>query len=85
MANDLPPLDPRLAGEQFNSPLWMRKPRRITITIPESIYERLLSRSDREGRSISNLAAFLLEHAITQGSVSLGDFEKPDGWDRQAA
>ncbi|MFM7312087.1 MAG: ribbon-helix-helix domain-containing protein [Cyanobium sp.] len=38
-----------------------RTPRRISITLPYGTYARLLDRSNREGRSLSNLAAFLLE------------------------
>ena len=45
-------------------PLWLRKPQRISVTLPEATYELLLEHSNREGRSISNLAAFLLERAI---------------------
>ena len=41
-----------------------RHPRRITATIPYTAYQRLLERSDEEGRSLSNLAAFLLEKAL---------------------
>ena len=41
-----------------------RKPRRVSITLPEPIYRELLERSNEQGRSISNLAAFLLEQAI---------------------
>jgi hypothetical protein len=43
----------------------LRSPRRITITMPYGAYQGLLDRSDREGRSLSNLAAFLLEKALT--------------------
>lgn len=52
-----------------------RRPRRITITVPENTHNRLIERSNVEGRSLSNLAAFLLEHAIgqSQGSASEGD------------
>lgn len=42
-----------------------RAPRRITITVPYGAYQRLLERSELEGRSLSNLAAFLLENAMT--------------------
>lgn len=49
-----------------NAQLWRRKPRRITITIPDITYTHLLERSNRQGRSISNLAAFLLEHAVQE-------------------
>ena len=41
--------------------LLFRKPKRITVTVPDQIYRTLLERSTREGRSISNLAAYLLE------------------------
>lgn len=41
-----------------------RSPRRVTITLPWSTYEALQVRADGEGRSLSNLAAFLLESAI---------------------
>jgi hypothetical protein len=44
----------------FNSP------KRISITIPHHAYEHLLKQSDCEGRSLSNLAAFLLETAIVR-------------------
>ncbi|MEB3165321.1 MAG: hypothetical protein VKO65_01490 [Cyanobacteriota bacterium] len=39
-------------------------PRRVSITIPHLTYQNLLDRSDQEGRSLSNLAAFLLESAL---------------------
>ena len=42
----------------------LRKPKRITITIPQAVYERLEELSSKDGRSMSNLAAFLLERAI---------------------
>jgi hypothetical protein len=32
--------------------------------VPDQIYRSLLERSSREGRSISNLAAYLLERAV---------------------
>jgi hypothetical protein len=43
-----------------------RKPKRVSITVPESVYAYLLKRSDEEGRSLSNLAANLLEIAARQ-------------------
>lgn len=48
-----------------------RAPRRITITLPYATYHQLLGRSEQEGRSLSNLAAYLLETAI--GSRSPAD------------
>ena len=43
-----------------------RKPCRISITIPDQPYQLLVERSLREGRSLSNLAAFLLEQSVQQ-------------------
>jgi hypothetical protein len=43
-----------------------RSPRRVTVTLPQQTYEQLLQRSDCEGRSLSNLAAFLLEMGLRQ-------------------
>lgn len=42
----------------------VRKPQRITITIPQAVYEDLGEMSIRQGRSMSNLASFLLEQAV---------------------
>jgi hypothetical protein len=44
--------------------LALRKPKRITITVPQAVYERLEQLSYEDGRSLSNLAAFLLERGI---------------------
>ena len=41
--------------------------RRLTITLPQSIYHQLVERSDWEGRSMSNLAAYLLETSLDEG------------------
>jgi hypothetical protein len=41
-----------------------RSPRRVTITLPFSTFEELQGRADGEGRSLSNLAAFLLESSL---------------------
>ena len=42
-----------------------RAPKRITITVPFSTHEKLLMRSDEQGRSLSNLAAYLLELSLS--------------------
>jgi hypothetical protein len=42
----------------------LRKPQRVTITISWRTYQQLLDRSDNEGRSLSNLAAHLLERGV---------------------
>ena len=39
-------------------------PQRVTITVPAMTLKKLLKRSLVEGRSVSNLAAFLLEQAL---------------------
>ena len=41
-----------------------RRPRRITTTVAAHVLEQLQERSDREGRSLSNLVAYLLEAAL---------------------
>jgi hypothetical protein len=41
-----------------------RKPRRLTVTLSQRAIDQLVQRSAREGRSLSNLAAVLLEQAI---------------------
>ena len=47
-----------------------RSPVRISITIPYGTYEHLIHRSDEEGRSLSNLSAFLLESAVSAQAES---------------
>ena len=42
-----------------------RKPQRLTITVSHSVADHLISQSTSQGRSISNLAAYLLERALT--------------------
>lgn len=50
--------------EQRNIHAAFRKPVRITITVPHSTHQALAERSDQEGRSLSNLAAFMLENSL---------------------
>ena len=50
--------------------LAFKSPKRISITIPHNAYEHLLKQSDYEGRSLSNLAALLLETAIGKESAT---------------
>lgn len=42
-------------------PTYARHPQRISITLNWRLHQSLLERSDHEGRSLSNLAAHLLE------------------------
>ena len=50
----------RSEGDRF----FVRSPKRLTITLPYSTFERIVSRSNQEGRSLSNLAAYLLERGV---------------------
>ena len=59
----------RLQTSETNQPTTTRTVRssqRITITLPTKIFEALAQRSQQEGRSLSNLAAFLLESCLTK-------------------
>jgi macrodomain Ter protein organizer (MatP/YcbG family) len=42
-----------------------RKPVRISITLSYQSWHHLVTRSDNEGRSISNLSAYLIERALS--------------------
>ena len=48
-----------------------RQPRRISITLSYHVHEALLNRSEEEGRSVSNLCAFLLEDALRDANRNL--------------
>ena len=54
----------RDGSQEKRHPHGFKSPQRITITIPYNTYEHLMKRSNEEGRSLSNLAAYLLETAI---------------------
>lgn len=43
-----------------------RSSQRLTVTLPFSILNALIERSQLEGRSLSNLAAYLLESSLDQ-------------------
>jgi hypothetical protein len=47
-----------------NLSVLQRHPRRISISLSHAVHEALLSRSDNEGRSVSNLCAYLLEYSL---------------------
>jgi len=42
-----------------------RRPQRVTSTLPWHLVQRLQTRADHEGRSLSNLVAHLLEAATS--------------------
>jgi hypothetical protein len=43
-----------------------RRPQRLTITVSHAVATHLIEQSNDQGRSISNLAAYLLERALTE-------------------
>lgn len=47
-------------------PTSMRGPVRISTTLHRALYETLSTRARQEGRSMSNLIAYLLERALHQ-------------------
>jgi hypothetical protein len=56
-----------------------RQPKRISITLSYHVHEALLTRSEEEGRSVSNLCAFLLEDALRDPQRSLTPQPSGDG------
>lgn len=52
-------------------------PKRISITLPETVNKDLERFAEQQGRSVSNLAAFLLEYAIRLSKES-GDYKPED-------
>jgi hypothetical protein len=54
-----------------------RQPRRISITLSYHVHEALLNRSEEEGRSVSNLCAFLLEEALRHDGFRLASAATP--------
>jgi len=47
-------------------------PVRITITVSQSVYDYLGQLSQEEGRSLSNLAAFILENTAQEATLLRG-------------
>ncbi len=50
---------------QGGSQTHFRSPVRISVTIPDSVHEGLNLVASEQGRSLSNLAAYLLEWALS--------------------
>jgi hypothetical protein len=51
-----------------------RSSQRISITLPHHVATFLQERCDDEGRSLSNLAAYLLESSLSREGGSVGGF-----------
>jgi hypothetical protein len=56
------------ASTQPRLELIQRSPQRLSVTVPHHLFQILQDRSDYEGRSMSNLAAFLLEQGLNRAS-----------------
>jgi len=51
-------------------------PTRISITVPWHVFAALRDRADEEGRSTSNLGAFLLELALSHHDLPSDEQER---------
>jgi hypothetical protein len=52
----------------------MRKPKKISVTIPQSLYELLLVQSEMQGRSLSSVASYWLQVQASRGE-SISDLD----------
>ena len=50
-----------------------RQPKRISVTLSYRVHELLLTRSEEEGRSVSNLCAYLLEESLDRGNKEMSE------------
>jgi hypothetical protein len=67
------------SGNDSRQNYLFRRPRRITVTISQVTAELLLQRSAREGRSLANLAAVLLEQTIKAEQIQPSQQSSPAG------
>lgn len=58
-----------MATQAKTCKLSLRHPQRICITLPHHVFEALLQRSAEQGRSMSNLSAYLLELSLQHDTV----------------
>lgn len=49
------------------TPIHKRAPQRLTITMSWAAFDRLSKRATEEGRSLSNLGAWLIERSLCDG------------------
>jgi predicted DNA-binding protein len=50
--------------------------KRLSASIPDKLYERLEALAADEGRSVSNLVSYLLEHSL---DLKLQGYKRADG------
>jgi len=58
-----------------------RTMKRLSASIPDKLYERLEALAEHEGRSVSNLVSYLLEHGLDlklQGYEKAVEKKQPD-------
>ena len=48
----------------MNTPYYKRTSRRVTITVPFHVHERICALAFEQGRSTSNLMAYMLERGV---------------------
>lgn len=48
----------------MNTPHYKRTSQRVTITVPFHVHERICAIADEQGRSNSNLMAYMLERGV---------------------
>lgn len=53
-----------MASPPFSPKMHQRHPQRVSITLPQQVFDALIARSLQEGRSLSNLSAYLLEWSL---------------------
>ncbi len=55
--------------------------KRVFMTVPDAVYEELEQWAESQGRSVSNLTAFLVESALKEAKQD-GSFKPKKGGDR---
>jgi len=60
-----------MASLPFSPKMHLRHPQRVSITLPQQVFDALIARSLQEGRSLSNLSAYLLEWSLRYEEAGL--------------
>lgn len=60
------PLGPKTPNPQLRLHLIQRRTKRASVSLPQSVYEELMDMADEQGRSLSNVMAFLLESHLEE-------------------
>ena len=48
----------------MNTPHYKRSSQRVSITLPHHVHQRICAVADEQGRSYSNLMAYMLERGV---------------------